>query len=57
MLVLARKLHESIIIGDITITVVTLSTGKVSLGIKAPPEKKILRAELQQKEALEPCKA
>jgi len=56
MLVLARKLHESIIIGDITITVVTLSTGKVSLGIKAPPDKKILRAELQQKEVLEPCK-
>lgn len=57
MLVLARKLGESILVGDdITITVVLLSTGKVSLGIKAPPDKKILRAELQQKEVLESCK-
>lgn len=58
MLVLARKLGESILVGDdITITVVLLSSGKVSLGIAAPKEMNIKRAELQQKEALEPCKA
>lgn len=56
MLVLARKLHQSILVGDdITITVVLLSNGKVSLGIKAPDGVKILRAELQQKELAE-CK-
>lgn len=56
MLVLSRKLGESILVGDITITVVLLSSGKVSLGIAAPPAVKILRTELQQKEVLEPCK-
>lgn len=55
MLVLARKLHESIVIGGITITVVALSSGKVSIGIDAPPEFKIRRSELTPKEA-EGCK-
>ena len=57
MLVLARKLGESILVGDdITITVVLLSSGKVSLGIAAPKEMNIKRTELQPKEALEKCK-
>lgn len=56
MLVLARKLGESILIGDdITITVVLLSNGKVSLGIAAPKEMNIKRAELKPKELAE-CK-
>jgi carbon storage regulator len=57
MLVLARKLGESILVGDdITITVVLLSSGKVSIGIAAPKEMNIKRAELQPKELTE-CKA
>ena len=56
MLVIARKLHQSFTVGNSTITILELSNGKVSVGIVAPPEVKILRSELQQKEVLEPCK-
>lgn len=44
MLVLTRKLHERITIGeDITVEVVGLDNGRVVLGITAPKEFKILR--------------
>ena len=47
MLVLARRLDESIQIGDnIKITVVELQNGKVRLGIDAPPDVQIVRSEL-----------
>jgi carbon storage regulator CsrA len=47
MLVLARKLNESIVIGDnITIKVVSLENGVVKLGIEAPREVSIIRSEL-----------
>lgn len=47
MLVLSRKLNEVIHIGpDITIEVVDISGGNVRLGITAPKDVKILRAEL-----------
>jgi len=47
MLVLARKLGESIVIADnITIKVVAVENGVVKLGIDAPREISIIRSEL-----------
>lgn len=47
MLVLSRKLGEEILIGDdIRITVVDIDRGKIRIGITAPLEVKIYRAEL-----------
>ncbi|HIC13020.1 MAG TPA: carbon storage regulator CsrA [Sulfurimonas sp.] len=47
MLVLARKLDESIVIGDnIIVKVVSVENGVVKLGIDAPQEISIMRSEL-----------
>jgi carbon storage regulator len=47
MLVLTRKLMEKLFIGDdICVTVVRLEDGKVRLGIEAPREVSVVRAEL-----------
>jgi carbon storage regulator len=47
MLVLTRKLMERLFIGDdICITVVRLEAGQVRLGIEAPREVAVVRAEL-----------
>jgi len=47
MLVLARKIDESIVIGDgITIKVISIEKGVVKLGIDAPREVSIIRSEL-----------
>jgi carbon storage regulator CsrA len=47
MLVLSRKINESIVIGDnIVITVVKVDRNTVRLGIEAPPEVKVFRKEL-----------
>jgi carbon storage regulator CsrA len=47
MLVLARKLNESIVIGDnIVVKVVSIENGVVKLGIDAPHDIKIMRNEL-----------
>jgi len=49
VLVLSRKLGESILLGDkITITVMEVSKGVVRLGIDAPKEMLILRKELEE---------
>ena len=49
MLVLARKLHQSILIGDtIRITVLEVRDGQVRLGIDAPRGVSILREEIVQ---------
>ena len=48
MLVLGRKLCESLTVGNATITVVGTRPGKVRLGIEAPPDVLILRSELVQ---------
>lgn len=48
MLVLSRRPEESIRIGDnITVKVLRVDRGRVRLGIDAPPDIPILRAELQ----------
>jgi carbon storage regulator len=50
MLVLSRKVGERIMIGDdVELTVVRLSGGQVRLGIVAPPEKRIVRSELDRR--------
>lgn len=47
MLVISRKAGESIVISDnIKITVVSLSNDKITIGIDAPKEIKIIREEL-----------
>ena len=47
MLVLTRKLMEKLFIGDdICVTVVRLEAGQVRLGIDAPREVAVVRAEL-----------
>ncbi len=50
MLVLSRKKGEAIRIGDdVVITILESDTGRVKVGIDAPPEVKVLRAELKTK--------
>jgi len=47
VLVLARKIDESIVIGDnITVKIVSVENGIVKLGIDAPLEISIMRSEL-----------
>lgn len=46
MLVLTRKEGETIVIDDIVITVLKVRGKAISLGIQAPPEKRISRGEL-----------
>lgn len=50
MLVLTRREGERIQIGeDICITVVRIIGGGVRLGVEAPPEVAVMRAELKEK--------
>lgn len=50
MLVLSRKLQEEIIIGDrIRIKVIDVQGGRVRLGIEAPLDVPVHRAEVMQK--------
>ena len=47
MLVLARKLDESIVLGDdITVKIISIDKGVVKLGIDAPRDISIIRSEL-----------
>ena len=47
MLVLARKLDESIVLGDdITVKIISIEKGVVKLGIDAPKNISIVRSEL-----------
>lgn len=50
MLVLSRKVGEQIVIdGGITVTVTSIDGNKVRLGISAPPNVRIDRAEMHQR--------
>lgn len=47
MLVLARKLNESIVLGDdIVVKVISIDKGVVKIGIEAPKSISIMRSEL-----------
>lgn len=47
MLVVSRKIGESIVIGDnVEVSILDLSEGMVKIGIEAPKKIKILRKEL-----------
>lgn len=49
MLVLSRKVGEKIVIdGNITVEVVKIQGNRISLGIVAPADVKILRSELKE---------
>jgi carbon storage regulator len=57
MLVLTRKLMERLFIGDdICVTVVRLEGGQVRLGIDAPREVAVVRAELVPERQAPPCR-
>lgn len=48
MLVLSRKINESIHIGQgVTVTVTRISGNRVTLGVTAPNDVKIIRSELK----------
>jgi carbon storage regulator len=52
MLVLTRKADEALIIGDtVVVKVLSVRGNKVSLGIEAPKDVKVLRGELEVHEA------
>lgn len=52
MLILSRKVGESIRIGDsITVCVTRIDRGKVRIGIEAPKSERIIRRELESKPA------
>jgi carbon storage regulator len=50
MLVLSRKVGESIVIGDcITVTVTSIDGTKARIGISAPPEVRVDREEIRRR--------
>jgi carbon storage regulator len=50
MLVLTRKLHESIVIdGNISVTLVAIRGNQVRIGISAPKSVGVYRSELREK--------
>ena len=50
MLVLSRKPGEKLVIGnDVTLTVLAVHGGRISLGIEAPPSVRIVRGELRDR--------
>lgn len=51
MLVLSRKVGEKLVIdGNITVEVVKIQGNRITLGLVAPSDVKILRSELNQKQ-------
>jgi carbon storage regulator len=55
MLVLSRKLNEKILLGDaIVVTVVAIRGNQVRLGIEAPRDVEIVRAELDAERQRQP---
>ncbi|MEZ6134131.1 MAG: carbon storage regulator [Pirellulaceae bacterium] len=52
MLVLSRKVGEKLVIdGNITVEIVRIQGNRITLGLVAPADVKILRSELNQKTA------
>lgn len=58
MLILTRKLNESIIIGDdVVVTIVEIEKGHVRLGVKAPKDIPVHRKEIYERIQEENIKA
>jgi carbon storage regulator len=58
MLVLTRKIGQTLVIGDcVTITVVSISNGKVRIGIQAPPTVRVDRGEIHERRVGQPLDA
>jgi carbon storage regulator len=54
MLVLTRKIGEQVVIGDnIRVTVVSVGPGRVKIGIEAPSNVSVDRAEIHEKKLIE----
>jgi carbon storage regulator len=54
MLVLSRKVGETIVIGDtVRVTVVDIGQGRVKIGVQAPDEVSVDREEIHSRKALE----
>ena len=52
MLILSRKVGEKLVIdGNITVQIVKIQGNRITLGIAAPADVKILRGELTQKQS------
>jgi len=52
MLVLSRKVGEKLVIdGNITVEIVRIQGNRITLGIVAPQDVKVLRGELDQKQS------
>jgi len=49
MLVLSRKINQTIQVGEVTFTIVRISGDRVRVGIEAPKDQTILRGELVAK--------
>jgi len=55
MLVLSRKVGETILIGDkVAVTVVRVTQGTVRLGVEAPKEMSIVRREIDNRLDVQP---
>ena len=48
MLVLSRKIQETIQVGEVTFTIVRIGGDRVRVGIDAPRDQAILRGELEK---------
>lgn len=57
LLVLTRKVGESITFGDVTVTVIRLTGKQVRLAIDMPDHVRVLRGELSEREITEKLKA
>lgn len=56
MLVLSRKLNQSIVIGpDVRIVVLSVDRNNVRIGIEAPPDVRVHRAEIAAPRAADPA--
>ena len=54
MLVLSRRVFETILVGDIVVKVIEIKNGRVRLGIEADRAVRIVRQEIAEKGIL-PC--
>ena len=55
MLILERKAHQTLVIGDdIKVTIVSVTGGRVRVGVDAPTTTKILREEVTDRDLPEP---